>query len=173
MDNAFYKVCTACGLDKSALEYYRDKRAPHGLCTQCRQCMNDRKKAKRQQNLDEARQKWREDYANNKERYSRNARAFIDRHSDRVRIWRKNNHHKRRDRASKLSSKEFAAWFNSQVKVCHWCGIDCEGNPHIDHVVPFCRGGKHEIKNMVISCPSCNFRKSRKGPDEWIKQLTK
>lgn len=38
---------------------------------------------------------------------------------------------------------------------------------HIDHVIPIARGGEHVPTNWCLSCPSCNFRKHARTPEEW------
>lgn len=48
---------------------------------------------------------------------------------------------------------------------CRYCGEQCE-NIHLDHVLPWSRGGCHTTSNIVVSCPTCNLRKSAKTPDE-------
>ncbi len=37
-----------------------------------------------------------------------------------------------------------------------------------DHLVPLSRGGTNYISNIVISCPSCNFKKGNKMLHEWM-----
>ena len=43
----------------------------------------------------------------------------------------------------------------------------------IEHLVPFSRGGKHDLINLVASCNSCNQKKKNKTVDEYIKYLSK
>jgi len=97
--------------------------------------------------------------------------------------WQKNNKERRRDIVFNYDSKrrafkscgaslsEVRKWRNVQIKECYWCGVSCQENYHVDHYVPLSKGGKHEIKNLVISCPSCNLRKNAKMPDEWIDEI--
>lgn len=33
---------------------------------------------------------------------------------------------------------------------------------HVDHALPFARGGAHEAGNLQITCPTCNLRKGRR-----------
>lgn len=42
---------------------------------------------------------------------------------------------------------------------------------NIDHFVPLAKGGKHEFKNLRLSCPKCNRLKGAKDPYEFIKQI--
>jgi hypothetical protein len=44
--------------------------------------------------------------------------------------------------------------------VCYFCQLIFKGVPHIDHVVALARGGRHEIGNLCVSCPDCNFKKN-------------
>jgi hypothetical protein len=53
---------------------------------------------------------------------------------------------------------------NSQ---CGYCGLFLSPeNLTIDHVIPRCRGGKHEWKNVVTCCLKCNRKKGDKTPTE-------
>lgn len=77
---------------------------------------------------------------------------------------------RRTSEACGASSKEICAWSESQTKVCYWCGIKCAESYHIDHYHPLSRGGKHEIENLVIACPTCNVRKNAKDPYEFAQK---
>lgn len=57
---------------------------------------------------------------------------------------------------------------------CYWC--DCKilnNNYHLDHYIPLSKGGSHTIDNIVISCPSCNLRKSNKDPYQFALSVGK
>jgi 5-methylcytosine-specific restriction endonuclease McrA len=56
---------------------------------------------------------------------------------------------------------------------CYWCGAATalRSERHVDHRIPLIKGGKHAAENLVIACVSCNTRKHRMLPDEWIAVL--
>ena len=64
-------------------------------------------------------------------------------------------------------------WIDSQAKVCFWCGVPCEGNFQVDHFHPLSKGGRHELANLEISCPTCNQRKGAKLPAIFAKMVGK
>jgi 5-methylcytosine-specific restriction endonuclease McrA len=48
---------------------------------------------------------------------------------------------------------------------CEYCGS--RDNLTMDHVIPLCRGGAHDILNIVPACHSCNSKKGSKLLSEW------
>lgn len=47
--------------------------------------------------------------------------------------------------------------------VCWYCGATVKLNgAHIDHVIPWSRGGRTNAHNGVVSCAPCNTRKGAK-----------
>jgi 5-methylcytosine-specific restriction endonuclease McrA len=59
------------------------------------------------------------------------------------------------------------AWVQKTPKVCYWCSTKCKTKYHVDHYKPLSKGGKHEVSNLVIACPTCNLRKNAKDPLEF------
>lgn len=49
--------------------------------------------------------------------------------------------------------------------VCRYCGGD-SGPFHLDHVIPWSRGGEHDEENLVVSCAACNWAKGDNTPEE-------
>ena len=51
--------------------------------------------------------------------------------------------------------------------ICVYCG-DTEGPFHLDHILPWSRGGEHSIENLVVSCKYCNCSKGARTLEEWV-----
>ena len=49
---------------------------------------------------------------------------------------------------------------------CVYCGAT-EGPFHLDHVLPWSRGGQHTVENLVVACQRCNSAKADMTPEEW------
>jgi 5-methylcytosine-specific restriction endonuclease McrA len=39
---------------------------------------------------------------------------------------------------------------------------------HVDHAVPFARGGHDIMSNLRVCCPRCNMKKSNKTAKEFV-----
>ena len=72
--------------------------------------------------------------------------------------------------ADGASAREVSDWAKGQTKICHWCEAKCPDDYHVDHYFPLSKGGKHEIENLVISCPTCNIKKNAKDPYEFAQE---
>lgn len=70
-----------------------------------------------------------------------------------------------------VSGPQIKAWLDQASKVCHWCGCDCSGRFHVDHIIPLSKGGPHELDNLAISCPPCNLRKNAKMPEQFLAEM--
>ena len=96
------------------------------------------------------------------------SREWAANNKDKVRAIRRTYKVKRRAVESEgIGTTELAAWAESAEKSCYWCGIQCDESYHIDHYEPLSRGGEHRVENLVISCPTCNMRKSCRDPYEF------
>ena len=47
---------------------------------------------------------------------------------------------------------------------CRYCGRPAE---HVDHVLPYSRGGSDDPGNLVAACAPCNLDKRDQTPAEW------
>ena len=105
-------------------------------------------------------------YALSRERKIAAAKEWVERNPEKRRAIANSYKHRRRSmEEGGVSGAELLRWTKAQEKVCYWCGADCSGGIHVDHVMPFALGGLHEIDNLVISCPPCNLQKNKKHPD--------
>jgi len=57
---------------------------------------------------------------------------------------------------------------------CQYCNVKLDSqSATVDHVLPRCRGGKHEWNNVVTCCLRCNRKKGNKTPHEANMPLAK
>lgn len=152
----------------------------NGTCTECTklQCRSQVESGyysrRYAENSDEVLEKQRRRYRDNpevRERALEYSLRWAKENPEKVRSTKKS--YKARRRAQKsggIGGADLAAWLNLQDKVCYWCGDRCDKNHHVDHYEPLSKGGEHEIDNLVISCPSCNLKKSSKDPYKYAQE---
>ena len=59
--------------------------------------------------------------------------------------------------------------FGEQAGLCFYCGANLEElGWHMEHKIPLSRGGKHDWKNVCLSCPACNLSKHTKTSTEFM-----
>lgn len=127
------------------------------------------------ENKDDILKRNREKYAScaeTRRRRKENYEKWARENPEKVSKIKKSYKHKRRAReACGCSTSEMIKFEEESEKACFWCGIDCSEFHHLDHFVPLSRGGVHETRNFVISCPSCNIRKSSYHPRKFAKMI--
>lgn len=60
---------------------------------------------------------------------------------------------------------------NNQKWRCVACRKSIKLKFHIDHIMPLALGGKHERLNIQLLCPTCNARKSKKHPIDFMQSI--
>jgi 5-methylcytosine-specific restriction endonuclease McrA len=64
-----------------------------------------------------------------------------------------------------VTLNEIKALFMAFDGTCIYCGAQEQVDGpvfHLEHVVPRIQGGRDHISNLVISCPTCNYKKGSK-----------
>ena len=56
-------------------------------------------------------------------------------------------------------------------RTCKYCGSSDSESYHLDHIVPWSRGGGHTVENICVACGPCNLSKGAKTPEEWGGQV--
>jgi 5-methylcytosine-specific restriction endonuclease McrA len=52
---------------------------------------------------------------------------------------------------------------------CAYCDVKLDkSEATIDHFIALADGGKEHVSNYVLSCKSCNHKKGRKTPKQWL-----
>lgn len=60
-----------------------------------------------------------------------------------------------------------------KIPKCEYCGCEEESILTYDHKIPVKKGGKTVPDNMALACMPCNYRKSTKDLNEFLKQHKK
>jgi 5-methylcytosine-specific restriction endonuclease McrA len=118
--------------------------------------------------------------ANHQRKYANNRESI----KSRVDAWRRSNIEKanlmRRLRKIRIRSaggvftrKDSEEMFARQEGLCKACKCSLENGYHVDHIVPVKRGGSSWPKNIQLLCPPCNWSKSTKDNDAWLKERSK
>lgn len=196
MTQPMMKTCFVCKQSLPHGNFIRSRNRPDGRYPYCRKCEAEKRIAQKQRDpeLAEKRRIAKKAYDliyNDKHRERRNSETLANYHKNKekkkakVREWQIANPdlvraYKQTTKAKRKSSfdggisgAELLKWKNAQPKVCHWCDKKCEQGFHIDHYVPLSRGGLHEVKNLVISCKTCNLQKHAKDPLDFARQVGK
>lgn len=157
------KYCPTCQKEKEYIYFARSKNRKDGLNWQCKECY----KTKYQNNKNKILLKNRISYKNNKSNILKKQKE-----------WRKNNKHSillrnraRRDKIKNfdtIKQKTINNMLNDYNHKCYYCKDSIINNLHIDHYIPLCKGGEHNINNLVPSCKKCNLSKGTKLVTEWI-----
>jgi 5-methylcytosine-specific restriction endonuclease McrA len=69
------------------------------------------------------------------------------------------------------SAEQVLNLLKKQLDRCHYCGEKLT-EWHQEHKTPLSRGGTDNIENIVVSCPSCNWRKRDKTEEEFYAFLS-
>lgn len=73
-------------------------------------------------------------------------------------------------KATRLSAKRWEpirlAVLERDGEVCTYCS-SIVGPFEVDHVIPWTRGGSHDLENLVVACRPCNRSKKDMTPEEW------
>ena len=176
-------ICRICGEDKSPDKYNVDVKMRTGYSSNCRDCCkkiglnhyykNHQLISERRKRLYHADpQKYIEQRVKSQARYPEKA-------LERARAYRlkrpgfsKIINHTRRARMiaapGVFTNEDIQKIFHRQRGRCFWCDEKTGQKFVVDHVIPVARGGANYPENLVVSCRSCNSRKSNKYPTEWF-----
>jgi 5-methylcytosine-specific restriction endonuclease McrA len=183
------KRCTCCHAELPATPDYFPRCSANrsGLKAECKSCAAERATRRDKEKGRESCLRWQEA---NKERFRAYHKKWCDENRDRIassarkweernpggrNAWRKNHPEEarvvwRRRRARKSNAPgshtaaDVASQYSRQRGKCFWCHKKVEDDRHVDHVVPLALGGSDGPENLVVSCPSCNRRKSARHP---------
>lgn len=119
---------------------------------------------------------WREANRDRIRAYAREQQArYRAEHPDAAREWWASNPTKhrlyqaerrfRQDDGPGVSERDWQRLVRRYDSRCAYCDVRCD--PHMDHVIPLKRGGRHGIGNVLPACVSCNSSKGARLLYPW------
>ena len=67
----------------------------------------------------------------------------------------------RKKSRKQLSSKVRYTVLRRDSFKCQYCGATSDSTKlHVDHIIPYSKGGSNDISNLITSCMKCNLGKS-------------
>ena len=162
------RLCVVCLSEKTEVRHlkHKDRR-------------NEARVIHRTENLDEARAKGRQRYAENAEECAAKMRLYRQENRDRVKASKKKTYIKTLQAILARNSKrrlqkignggahtdtDIADIRRMQKDRCAnpKCRIKLLGKGHVDHILAVTRGGSDDRRNLQLLCESCNIRKYNK-----------
>lgn len=110
-------------------------------------------------------QQW---YLVNRDRHKQIGEVWRLRNPDRDALTRRRVEAARRANigSDRISERDWLRLVRRYRHQCAYCDVPVQ-RPHMDHVVPLARGGRHTIGNVLPVCGPCNYSKNRKLLAEW------
>lgn len=188
------KTCVRCKQSLPREAFHNARNRPDGKYPYCRKCNSEWNKARdaadpiaaaerrarkkaydakynlihKQRKLDQVKRR----YEQKSEEIKLGIKKWQANNKELVRAYKAANKARRRSICNEgITGSELLAWREAQPKKCYWCGRGCKRKYHVDHYMPLSKGGKHEISNLVISCPTCNLRKHAKDPLDFAREV--
>lgn len=135
----------------------------------------------------EEKKKYRQEWSKrNKDKKRLSQKAWRDKNKDKIKEYRKEHEranpqrytcYRRNYRALKRNAKgshtvsDIECLLQKQEHSCNYCSCDVSLNYHVDHIQPLSLGGRNDITNLQILCPTCNLSKSNKEPKQYEKEI--
>lgn len=176
-------ICTGCKKYYDVSSFFKSKAYKRGLTNWCKSChakatkkYSDKNKDKIKEQNAKARSKEnkskRREYqikyqADNRKTLNEKKRNYRKRKPEIVRSVDKKSYASRRKAITDNSvfvTPLFLRNLKKSSEVCEICGKKGT-NFELDHILPICIGGKHEIENLRYICGGCNRSRPKDGSD--------
>lgn len=182
-DDDSTKPCSKCKVYKPLEQFPLHRSSRDNRKNTCKKCDNKRRKQRYWDNREAELADRRQYYIENKERIDAMHRIWASKNvqgrAERDKRWRLANPDKRRAaserrRARKNGSRgEVSAALIYQMAedqqwLCAYCEVPMFGSFHVDHMIPLCKGGRHDWTNIAITCAACNMRKHSKTAEDFM-----
>lgn len=118
-------------------------------------------------NTEYVRKKYRDYYSTNSEKIKASVKKWAASNLHKTSLYRYRRRAYILGNGGHFTLKEYNALIEAQAGFCAYCG-NAADKLTIEHILPVSRGGRHDISNICLACPRCNFTKQAKTLEEWV-----
>lgn len=148
------RTCSKCREEKPLSEFTRSKNEVSGRFYYCKSCRGSIQRAYRQKNKEKIREykrQWRKKNPYRKPGYDGARRARL------------------LGQLGEVPPDYQKVLHELQKGKCYYCkDLLMDGDIHLEHMAPLCRGGMHDKSNLCLACSDCNFRKNSLTAEEFM-----
>jgi hypothetical protein len=157
------KICASCGIQKSYLEFHKDKNRSDGHYSNCKSCESKRGKKKYKNNAKKINKRHSKNYYKKKKYYQEKHKEwyFANPGYSQHRAIRRRALERKAE--GSYTQEEFETLCQRYGNICLCCGK--RKKLSVDHIVPLSKGGKNSIDNIQPLCITCNKKKATKTID--------
>lgn len=128
-------------------------------------------KRRRAKSLKKFQRARRESYARNRVTEIARQKIWSKANPESMRIIQARSRIKRLSAKGRFTIKDVRDKLKKQKGICIYCPTVLIKGYHIDHKKPLSRGGSNWPRNLQLTCPTCNLRKSSKTHSEFMRCL--
>jgi len=153
-----YKICKICNVEKILNDFPYSNKELNLYRTECKECYSNKRKQKREQNLDNAREYGRNNYKKNKENVINSVKEYRLNNKEKTKIWSKN-----------YRLRENKKWedFKNTLE-CEHCGENDGCCLEFHHINPENKLGvisklrffkyklQEELNKCIVLCSNCH-----------------
>ena len=107
--------------------------------------------------------------AHREEERARDA-AYYAAHREAARAKNRNRRARKRNAPGSHTAAQVKELLQKQKGKCVYCKSNIRKGYHADHVIALANGGSNDIKNIQLTCPTCNHSKNAKDNIEFAQQ---
>lgn len=180
-EHTLMRRCTNCSETKPLDGFAINRLGRHGRQAECKACLSAKARTKyglnrgaeiakssrwNRLNAVKVAANMRKCRERNPEHFRDYARGWRERNPDKVREGDRAKHRNRRAAAGKVTAEEWREILAAAAGRCAYCAR--ERPLTMDHIIPLCRGGTHDVGNIAAVCLPCNASKGAKDLDVWF-----
>lgn len=110
-------------------------------------------------------------YVSNKDIVKKRVKAWQSNNPDKVKSFQHKNRATRKNVEGFFTEKDIQRIAKQQKYKCAYCYVNIKNVKHIDHIISIKMGGSNWPKNIQLTCPTHNMKKSSKDPLVFAREI--